>query len=283
MPKQYSLVTLDDGRRFYVPVDRKGRQLGAFTDPAAGGGVAYHAPHVFTRRARGMRGLGQGFDFSQIFGGGGGGGGAPSSGGSQGLTDVGNVIGAAVGVPGAGDIASGVVSTVSSIFGGNPATGKNAERQAHIYSIYETAMTSPGSSTSRAAVAELYAIANQIPDQITGVVENNPQATRTYAQQALQMLATQGWENVNSFTPVFTGVPASGVVYGANQATGQEQQIGVRPIAGAGMGSGTLLVLGIIGGFFLLSGRSKATATATVHHQNPRYRRRRRSRRSSRR
>ena len=223
-------------------------------------------------------GMGQGFDFSQIFGG-------PSPGGSsnQTLTTAGNVIGAAVGVPGAGSIASGVVSTVQSIFGGNPATGKNAERQAHVYSIYETAMTAPGSAPSVDAVIELYAIATQQTDPVTGVVENNPQATRTYAQQALLTLATQGWQNVNSMQPRFTGVPASGVVYGSDPTTGQAVIVGQRPIQGAGLAGMSLTTLLVLGGIaYVVLGRG-SRATATVHHTSSNPRRRHTRKRSRRR
>jgi hypothetical protein len=231
--------------------------------------------HMGTYPTRsGMRGFGQGFDFSQLL----------SPGGSsqnQGLTTAGNVIGAAVGVPGAGDIASGVVSTVQSIFGGNPATGANAQRQAHVYSIYETAMTAPGSAPSVDAVIELYAMATQQTDPITGVPENNPQATRTYAQQALLMLATQGWQNVNSFHPTFSGVAASGVVYGSDPTTGQAVIVGQRPIVRAGgMSLTTLLVVG--GLAYVVFGRG-ARATATVHHTSSNPRRRHTRKRSRRR
>ena len=223
----------------------------------------------------GLRGImmGAGLDPSSILGG------------SSSLTDIGNVAGTAIGVPGAGSIASGIVSTISSIFGGNPATGADAERQAHVYSIYETAMTAPGSAASVDAVIELYAMATQQPDPVTGVIENNPQATRTYAQQALLTLATQGWQNVNSFQPRFTGVPASGVVYGSDPTTGQAVVLGQRPIAGGLGSSGLFWPVLIVGGFLLLRG-SKSSATATVHHTtstNPRRRRRHnRSRRRAR-
>jgi hypothetical protein len=222
------------------------------------------------------QGFGQGFDFSSVFGG--------NSTGSQnqGLTTAGNVIGAAVGVPGAGSIASGVVSTIQSIFGGNPATGANAERQAKVYSIYETAMTSPGSAPSVDAVVELYTMANNLYDPINGVQQNEPQATRTYSQQALQMLATQGWQNVNSFKPSFSGVPASGVVYGTDPTSGQAVIVGQRPIVRGvgGMSLGTLLLVGGIG--YLVFGRG-ARATATVHHTSGNPRRRHNRKRSRRR
>jgi hypothetical protein len=188
-----------------------------------------------------------------------------------------------VGVPGAGSIASGVVSTLSSIFGGNPATGADAERQAHVYSIYETAMTSPGSAASVDAVIELYTMAGNLFDPVNNVQQNNPQATRTYSQQALQMLATQGWQNVNSLKPSYTGVAASGVVYGTDPTTGQAVIVGQNPIAPAGLSglfsSPLFLPAVLIGGFFLLRG-SKASASATVHHtsSNPKRRRRRHTR-----
>lgn len=225
-----------------------------------------------------MRGMGQGFDFTSLF--------SPTSSSSSSssstaaLTTAGNAAGAAIGVPGAGSIASGVVSTLSSIFGGNPATGADAERQAHVYSIYETAMTSPGSAASVDAVIELYTMAGNLFDPVNNVQQNNPQATRTYSQQALQMLATQGWQNVNSLKPSYTGVAASGVVYGTDPTTGQAVIVGQNPIAPAGLSglfsSPLFLPAVLIGGFFLLRG-SKASASATVHHttsSNPRRRRR---------
>jgi hypothetical protein len=228
-----------------------------------------------------MRGMGQGFDFTSLF--------SPAgSSSTSALTTAGNAAGAAVGVPGAGSIASGVVSTLSSIFGGNPATGADAERQAHVYSIYETAMTSPGSAASVDAVIELYTMAGNLFDPVNNVQQNNPQATRTYSQQALQMLATQGWQNVNSLKPSYTGVAASGVVYGTDPTTGQAVIVGQNPIAPAGLSglfsSPLFLPAVLIGGFFLLRG-SKASASATVHHttsSNPRRpRRHNRSRRRS--
>ncbi len=261
------------------PILRGGRSLSLRS-------IFHHTPPMRTHLLSAYptsRGFGQGFDFSQIFGG------SPSGGGSnQTLTTAGNVVGAAVGIPGAGSIASGVVSTVQSIFGGNPATGKDAERQAKVYSIYETAMTAPGSAPSVDAVIELYAMATQQPDPVTGVVENNPQSTRTYAQQALQMLSTQGWQNVNSFHPTFSGVPASGVVYGAN-TQGQQIPVGQRGIIGAGgpgyVGGPSLTTLLFLGGvaYFVLGRGSRSSASATVHHTSSNPRRRRRHNRTRRR
>jgi len=198
---------------------------------------------------------------------------------------LGNDVGALVGVPGAGSMAAPIIQGIQSIFGSNPATGANAERQAHMYSLYEGAMTDPGSSQSVADVVNLYTTATQQYDPIAGVQQNNPQATRTYAQQALQMLATQGWENVNSLHPTYTGIAASGAVYEANAATGQESLVAQRPLASASPVSGTTLLLLLLlgGGFVLLSGRSSSSSSTVVHHNRYRGNRGNRKRRRQRR
>jgi hypothetical protein len=97
-------------------------------------------------------------------------------------------------------------------------------------------------------------------------------------------LATQGWENVNSLSPEFTGVPQSGAVFSANPSTGQQQVVKVNPVTGAittGKTSGGTVVLGIlaIGVLWMaFGGGGKAHASATVTHANRRYRRNRRLR-----
>lgn len=141
-------------------------------------------------------------------------------------------------VPGSGGVVSGLVSSFADIFGGNPATGKNAERQANMYTLYEEAQTSPGSPASIDAVVQLYTISRNLYDPIDKVQQNEPQVTRTYAQQVLQVLATQGWTNVNSLHPVYTGSLAVGEVFSPNAATGTESVTAVRPTPGSIAGIG---------------------------------------------
>lgn len=178
-----------------------------------------------------------------------------------------------------------LVSAAQSIFGGNPATGANAQRQAAMYSLYAQAMTSPGSQPSVDAAIALYTIANQIYDPVANIQRNNPQATRTYATQALQALASQGWENVNSLRPQYTGVQQSGEIFAANQQTGQQQVVGQRPLARARGSSLLLVALGIAAVMAVSGGRSSSHASATVHtnrYRSNRSSRRRRRRRSTR-
>jgi hypothetical protein len=99
----------------------------------------------------------------------------------------------------------------------------------------------------------------------------------------LLTLATQGWQNVNSMQPRFTGVPASGVVYGSDPTTGQVGIVGQRPIAGSGFAGMSLTTLLLIGGLgYLVLGRG-SRATATVHHTSSNPRRRHTRKRSRRR
>lgn len=118
------------------------------------------------------------------------------------------------------------IASISQLFGPG-ASGADAERQAHMYSLYEQAMTSPGSPSSIDAVVNLYTTATQQYDPIARVQQNNPQITRTYAQQALQQLSTQGWINVNSLSPSYTGIGASGVVYAPTSSTGMNTETAV--------------------------------------------------------
>lgn len=138
------------------------------------------------------------------------------------------------------------IDSIESLFGGG-ATGDDAERQAAIYTMYEQAMTSPGSVASIKAVVGLYTIANQIYDPVNGVQRNNPQATRTYAQQAIETLSEQGWTLINAnFAPVYTGVGASGAIYSANQTTGQQQVVATAKLpASSSSALGILLILGV--------------------------------------
>lgn len=201
---------------------------------------------------------------------------------------IGNTVGAAVGLPGAGSIAAPVIGTLQSIFGGNPATGANAQRQAKVYSYYGMAMTDPGSAPSVGAVMTLQAISTNGYDAYQKIQQNNPQATRTYAAQALQALASQGWENVYGANPMYTGIPQSGEVFSANPQTGQQQIVTTRPLARGSMlgGSGLLWLVLLGGGFLLLSGRSSSSSSTVVHHnryhRNRGGRKRRRSRRGGR-
>jgi hypothetical protein len=197
---------------------------------------------------------------------------------------IGNTVGAAVGIPGAGSAAAPIIQGLQSIFGGNPATGANAQRQAKVYSYYGMAMTDPGSAPSVGAVITLQAISTNGYDSYQHLQQNNPQATRTYATQALQALASQGWENVYGSNPMYTGIPQSGAIYAADQTTGQQGVVGVRPLATghAALGGSTLLWLLLLGGGFLLvSGRSSSSSSSSVVHHN-RYHRNRKRRRSRR-
>lgn len=152
-----------------------------------------------------------------------------------GQTEAGQLIGTIGGTaanaiaPGSGAIVAPVIDSIAQLFGGNPATGANAERQAHIDTVYEQAMTSPGSSSSIAAVVELYTISLNLYDPVNNVQQNNPQATRTYAQEALNVLASQGWSNIG-LSPVYTGVYASGEVLGVNSATGAQGVVANRAL-----------------------------------------------------
>lgn len=175
------------------------------------------ARSAYGRRAR-LRGLGQSAAAGQLIG------------------SIGGVAANAV-VPGSGAIAGPIIDSIAQLFGGNPATGADAERQSHVDTIYEEAMTSPGSSASIAAVVELYTMANNLFDPINNVQQNNPQATRTYAQEALNVLSSQGWSNIG-LNPVYTGVQASGQVLAVNSATGQQAVVANRALPGS---AGSLL------------------------------------------
>lgn len=118
------------------------------------------------------------------------------------------------------------IASISQLFGPG-ASGADAERQAKMYSYYEQAMTAPGSPSSIDAVINLYAIATQGFDPVVNQQQNNPQITRTYAQQALQLLSSQGWINVNSDQPSYTGIGASGVVYAPHGTSGTNTQVAV--------------------------------------------------------
>lgn len=195
-----------------------------------------------------------------------------------------NLVGAGAGVaanailPGSGSIVQPVIDSLAQVFASNPATGKDAERQAKMYSYYAGGMTAPGSAQSLCDVQTLEAIALQgvAPACAGGGQQNNPQATRTYAQEALQALASQGWIGVNTPNPQYIGVPQSGNIYAAN-AQGQQQVVAQAsiPITSAGLAtelatnpigaltSNPLLLVG--GGLllaFLLSGRSKSAKAA---------------------
>lgn len=132
------------------------------------------------------------------------------------------------------------IDSISQLFGSS-ASGADAERQAKMYSYYEQAMTAPGSTSSVDAVVNLYSIAMQAFDPVTNQQQNNPQITRTYAQQALQRLSSQGWINVNSDYPSYTGIGASGVIYDPTGTSGTNTQTAV---ANRGLPAGNTAALG---------------------------------------
>jgi hypothetical protein len=177
-------------------------------------------------------------------------------------------------VPGSGSIVAPVIQTLAQVFGGNPATGDNAERQAKMYTYYEQAMTNPGSPSSICAVQTLYSIAMQGISPACNASDpngqqNNPQATRTYAQQVLQVLSTQGWVNVNTTNPTYTGIAASGVIYAPQSSTGQEVAVANAglPSTAASLTAAVSSPLVLVGGGILLamlltSGNKSSTAKA---------------------
>jgi hypothetical protein len=157
----------------------------------------------------------------------------------QGRRQMGDVISdiANVASGGLGGGASSVVDSLAGLFGGG-LSSTDEERAEAVYTLYEEAMTSPGSNASMAAVVALYTISSQIFDPVNQVNRNNPAITRSYAATALQKLATQGWTNVQSLTPRYTGVAASGQVLDA-----QGNYVGTNPLPGS-FSLGTLLLFG---------------------------------------
>jgi hypothetical protein len=155
-------------------------------------------------------------------------------------------------------LAPAIVS-IAQLFGGG-LSGANAERAAKVYTYYENAMTAPGSTSSIDAATTLWAIANQAVDPIQHLQENNPQATRAYAQQALQQLSSQGWVDLNSGNPRYIGIGASGRVFAPN-AQGVQQAVadsGIPPTGtygpsqspnyyGGGAAISPLVLLGVLG------------------------------------
>jgi hypothetical protein len=141
-----------------------------------------------------------------------------------------------------------MIASIQGLFGPG-ASGADAERQAKIYSYYEQSLTQPGSASSVDSVITLNAIANNAYDPIQRVQQNNPQITRAYAQQALQRLSSQGWINVNTSSPSYTGIGASGIVYASSGTSGLDTQTAVSQSAlppgntaalGGMMGGGTV-------------------------------------------
>jgi hypothetical protein len=158
------------------------------------------------------------------------------------VSDVANVASGGVG----GGV-SDVVDSLASLFGDGGVSSTDQQREASIYTLYEEAMTSPGSAASIAAVCALYSISAQIYDVVNNVQRNNPAVTRGYASTALQQLSTQGWTNVQSFTPRYTGVAASGVVYNAAGTA-----VASRPLSSLSTGElviGGLVVVGLLWAF----------------------------------
>jgi hypothetical protein len=175
-------------------------------------------------------------------------------------------------VPGSGSVVAPVVDTLAQLFQGNPATGSDAERESKIYSYYATAMTAPGSPSSICAVQTLYSIAmqGQSPSCNGNFMQDNPQATRTYAQEALQVLSSQGWINVNSPNPQYIGVAQSGIVYAPSQTTGQQVAVANAglPVTTAGitteLAANPLLLIGggLVLAFVLTRGSSRGSSQA---------------------
>lgn len=155
------------------------------------------------------------------------------------------------------------IEGISQLFG-PAASGAYAERQAKVYTYYEQALTAPGSVSSEDAVITLAAISTNGFDAAQNIQQNNPQITRAYAQQALQRLSSQGWINVNTSSPKYTGIGASGVVYAPTGTSGLNTEAavsqgalpsgntaalsqGYAPSYGAGVAISPLLLLGALG------------------------------------
>lgn len=195
----------------------------------------------------------------------------------QSSSDIGNLLGAGAGaganaiLPGSGSVVQPLVDSIAQVFGPNPVTGPDAERRSKMYTYYAGAMTSPGSAQSVCDAATLQAIATagMTPSCNTASsgYENNPQSTRTFAQEALQALSSQGWIGTNTPSPYYTGIPQSGAIF-APGAQGQQQVVAQgAPLSGGGplsfLTDNPLLLAG--GGVllaFLLLGRSSSAKAA---------------------
>lgn len=118
------------------------------------------------------------------------------------------------------NVVSGIMSSLSAVGIGEPANDMNASRTAYLQTLLTTAMTNPGSASSVAAVVTLanWALGTPIIQALGHYDE--PVPTRAIVAQALQSLAQQGWQNVDSANPVFIGAntPGTAVIPEVNGA-----------------------------------------------------------------